>query len=88
VLPIGVAVDGDEDAAVRNWLAVLMPLQLPQTTDATGDPMAELLQQIGAPDPHTQKLLKAASQGSEQFRTVLYDLLEEPLLPALEEQQP
>ena len=88
VLPIGVAVDGDEEATLRNWLAVLMPLQLPQTADATGDPMVELLKQIGTPDPHTQKLLEATSQGSEQVRTVLCNLVEEPLLPTLEEQQP
>lgn len=86
VLPIGVAVEGDEEAALRNWLAVLMPLQLPPTTDATGDPIAELLQQMGTPDQHTQKLLKAARQGSEQVRTVLYHLVEEPLLSTLEEQ--
>jgi len=65
-----------------------MPLKLPQTTDATADPMAELLQQIGPPDPHTQKLLKAAARGSEQVRTVLCQLVEEPLLPTLENQQP
>jgi hypothetical protein len=77
VLPIGVAIDGDEEATLRNWLAVLMPLKLPETTDATG-----------AVDPHTEKLLKAAPKGSEQVRTVLCDLVEEPLLPTLEEQQP
>jgi hypothetical protein len=88
VLPIGVAEDGDEEAALRNWLAVLMPLQLPQTTEATADPMAELLQQIGAPEPHTQKLLNAAGQGSEQVRTALCELVEEPLLPTLKELEP
>lgn len=88
VLPIGVAVNGDEEASLRNWLAVLMPLQLPQTTDATADPMAELLQQVGAPDPYTQKLLSAAARGSEQVRTALCELVEEPLLPTVEEPQP
>ena len=88
VLPIGAAFEGDEEAALRNWLAVLMPLQLPPTTDATADPMAELLQQIGDPEPNTKRLLDAAPHGSEQVRTVLCELVEQPLLEADTEQQP
>jgi hypothetical protein len=88
VLPIGAAFEGDEEAALRNWLAVLMPLQLPPTTDATADPMAELLQQIGDPEPNTKRLLDAAPHGSEQVRSVLCELVEQPLLEADTEKQP
>jgi hypothetical protein len=88
VLPIGGAIEGDEDAAIRNWLAVLMPLQLPQTADAAANPMAELLQEIGKADAYTKRLLDAASLGSEQVRTVLCELIEEPLLEGDTGKQP
>jgi hypothetical protein len=88
VLPIGAAIEGGEEAALRNWLAVLMPLQLPQTTDATVDPMTELVQQIEDPDPNTKRLLDAAPHGPEQVRAVLCELVEQPLLEADTEKQP
>jgi hypothetical protein len=88
VLPIGSMAQGDEETTLRNWLAVLMPLKLPQTSDATADPMNELMQQIGQVDDIVAELLSAAPRGSEQVEATLYRLVENPLTEADADSQP
>jgi hypothetical protein len=83
VLPVGSTIEeGDEETTLRNWLAVLMPLHLPQTTDVTADPMNELSQEIGVPDAFVSELLSAAPRGSDQVQTILYKAVKEPLAEA------
>jgi hypothetical protein len=87
VLPVGMTVEGDEDTILKNWLAVLMPLHLPQTTDATADPMNELAKQIGQPDAIITELLSGAPRGADHVRAILYRLVEQPLAEADPDQQ-
>jgi hypothetical protein len=88
VLPIGTTLEGDEDTTLKNWLAVLMPLHLPQTTDATADPMNELAKQIGQPDAAVNELLSAAPRGADEVQAILYRLVEQPLAETDTDRQP
>jgi hypothetical protein len=77
--------DGDEDDTLKNWLAVLMPLHLPQTTDAAGDPMKELLQNVDKDDVVAVELLSAAPRGEKEVENALHRIINEPLAEAEED---
>lgn len=79
VLPVGSMVAGDEDAALKNWLAVLMPLNLPQTVGGIADPMSELTQHVDSSNPIIAELLDAAPRGTKEVEKTLHRLIGEPL---------
>jgi hypothetical protein len=79
VLPVGTLTAENEDVTLRNWLAILMPLTLPQPSDAIADPMNELLTHIDADDPVLSGLLEAAPRGAEEVREQFHRLVQEPL---------
>lgn len=67
---------------VRKAIAVLLPLHLPPTTDATIDPLDELL--TGLPNEGTDDhrlLVDAARIGPEAVRETFRIFLEDPLVP-------
>jgi len=63
VLPIGSSKPEEADAALRNWPAVLLPLNLPQASEAIADPIAELQTAVGEADPFANDLIAATAQG-------------------------
>ena len=74
VLPVGEAPD---DATLRNWLAVLLPLQLPAVGQACGDAAnAELAND--ASDPLALELVQAAHSGKHEVAAVLFAAIEAP----------
>jgi hypothetical protein len=79
VLPVGSLTSGDEDAILKNWLAVLMPLSIPQASDAIADPMRELLQSVDAEDAVIAQLLEVAPRGAEAVETVFHRIVQETL---------
>jgi hypothetical protein len=66
VLPVGTLTGEDDEAALRNWLAILMPLTLPQTSEAIADPMQDLLRNVDSANPIIAQLLAAAPMGTEE----------------------
>jgi len=78
VLPLGVSNDGHQETDVRNWLAVLLPLELPEPSDVAENAMAEFAS-AGAADPITMALIEASSQGSDGVERCLGILISEPL---------
>jgi hypothetical protein len=79
VLPVGTLTGEDDEAALKNWLAILMPLTLPQASDAIADPMGELLQGIVPNDPIVSELLAAAPRGADDVRQAFHRLVKQPL---------
>jgi hypothetical protein len=79
VLPVGSLTSGDEEATLKNWLAVLMPLNLPQASNAIADPLRELLQSVDAEDPVIARLLEAAPRGAGEVETVFHGIVQETL---------
>jgi hypothetical protein len=81
VLPIGVYPGADEDQSLFEWLAVLLPLQLPQLDDRTADAAEELKTHIPVASDRriVNELLAAAPHGSAAVRESLRQLVQRPL---------
>jgi hypothetical protein len=79
VLPVGTLTGAEGEAALRNWLAVLTPLTLPQVSDAIADPMGKLREDVPTDDPILAQLLAAAPQGAQRVQAEFHRLVEEPL---------
>jgi hypothetical protein len=81
VLPVGTPTGGDAESQLRDWLAVLLPLPLPDPNQAVADPQGELGQRLPKDlDEHLRtELLKASSQGAKGVQQALGQLLVEPL---------
>ena len=78
VLPIGPPVQGDADEALRNWLAVLMPLRLPEQT-VGADGSAEMASRLGDLPPEIAALVDWAPQGVSVVQSRLQLLIAQPL---------
>jgi hypothetical protein len=79
ILPVGASDPSDQTATLRNWLAVLLPLQLPPTGEKLADPMAEINSQVALEDVVVSKLLASAPFGTEAVKQRLYEILEQSL---------
>ena len=77
VLPVGSASGEDAEENIRDWLAVLLPLMLPNQSDLSADSVAELQEMLSDnSDPVTSKLLLEASyNGKEKVRETFAELL-------------
>lgn len=80
VLAVGTPTGDDADQNVRDALAVLMPLVLPDATLQLAEPMSQLTRALG--DTHSEVgavLLDAAVNGKEEVETAVKGFLEEVL---------
>jgi hypothetical protein len=77
VLPVGTPSGEGADAALRDWLAILLPLRLPDANVATADSSGELAKAlpIGLDDGLRKGLLGAASKGSSSVQEALKELI-------------
>lgn len=73
VLPVGTPVGDDADKALTDWLAVLMPLRLPDPTDAVADPLGELVRHLpnGTSTELADVLLAAVGGGNQAVSEAL-----------------
>jgi hypothetical protein len=81
VLPVGTPSGDGADAALRDWLAVLLPLRLPDANGATANSSGELVKALpaGLDDGLQKSLLDAASKGSSSVQEALKALIVSPL---------
>jgi hypothetical protein len=81
VLPVGTPVGPATDQSLDDWLAVLLPLHLPQPTHAVADPMGELVRHMpqALDRAITRALINGAPKGAEAVKHVLRTLVLEPL---------
>lgn len=77
VLPVGTPVDASADEQLHDALAVLLPLRLPEPTDAVADPMGELSRQMPGDIDQVLRdaVLQRASEGSGAVEDALRELL-------------
>jgi hypothetical protein len=80
VLPVASSEPGQTDAMIKNWLAVLTPLNLPQGIDNIAEPMLELQRAVGNGDPVAAQLIAASSKGEEAVETLLHEKIAEALV--------
>lgn len=79
VLPIGPSVQGNADESLHNWLAVLMPLALPEPTAGVDD-VAEMASRLEGLSEEIAGLLENASRGERAVRSHLQLLIARPLV--------
>ena len=84
VLPTGNISGADGDEALQNWLAVLLPLKLPQPESVAGNSMARIHAAAQNLDETTRKLIDAASHGQEAVSKELYSLIDTAAIQAKE----
>lgn len=73
VLPVGETAD---EASLRNWLAVLLPLKLPTPVEARGVDSLEELRTLA--DPEAQTLIDLATLGADAVAQRFIAMVEEP----------
>jgi hypothetical protein len=76
VLPVGTPTGPSDDHLLRDWLAVLLPLKVPDTLAVAADPLVNLRKQT---DELGTLMLRAAPRGARAVQDVLRKRLETPL---------
>jgi hypothetical protein len=79
VLSVGTPVGDGADQFLSDVLAVLLPLNLPQMSEAVADPLGELRKHLLPGEDGIESLLAAAPMGSEAVKQALRVLIQEPL---------
>lgn len=78
VLPVGVAVGGNE-SSLQNWLAVLMPLHIPQPSQGIANPLGEISAHLQDLDVSVAALVDLAPIGADAVQSRLHEILNEAL---------
>lgn len=84
VLPTGDISGDDGDEVLKNWLAVLLPLSLPQPESVAGNSLARIHAAAQNLDGTTRKLIDVASQGEGAVSRELYSIIDTAALQAKE----
>ncbi|MFU0507302.1 hypothetical protein [Pseudaminobacter sp. NGMCC 1.201702] len=80
VLPVGTPTGPSDDSLLRDWLAVLLPLVVPDTSTIAADPLVTLRNQT---DDLSALILAAAPRGTPAVQEALRRRLEKPLTMAM-----
>lgn len=75
VLPITSGKSEDADAAIRNSLAVLMPLEIPRPSAAGTEPLQRVRLKAGKMDDDILALIEVAPRGANAVEDELHELL-------------
>lgn len=75
VLPLGSVTGADTDMAVRNWLAVLLPLTLPQADDLAINPLSRIETLAASLDEPLRRLVDVAAKGESAVQHGLHQLI-------------
>jgi hypothetical protein len=75
VLSISSAKSEDPDSAVRNSLAVLLPLKIPSVSAVTAEPMGQVEQRSLTIDSEIRKLIGTSLRGADTVQSELHKLL-------------
>lgn len=75
VLPVGVTEQGATTALLENWLAVLLPLKLPEPTSDTAESLGSIVSRSADLDQNIVGLVAFADQGADGVQQHLHELL-------------
>lgn len=84
VLPTGNITGDDGDQVLKNWLAVLLPLSLPQPESVVGNSLARIQAAAQNLDETTRKLIDVASLGEGAVSKELYSIIDAAAVQAKE----
>jgi hypothetical protein len=75
VLPVGVTEHGATTSLLENWLAVLLPLKLPEPTDDTAESLGSIVSRSADLDQSIVALVAFVDQGADGVQQQLHELL-------------
>jgi hypothetical protein len=80
-LPVGTALEAEAETSLPNWLAVLLPLRLPELSRGLADPVHELVVRLAgvAEDPVVADLITGATRGTEEVENRFQAMMGESL---------
>lgn len=84
VLPTGNITGDDGDQVLKNWLAVLLPLSLPQPDSAVGNSLTRIHAAAKNMDENTRRLIDVASRGERAVSKELYSIIDAAAVQAKE----
>ena len=84
VLPTGNITGDDGDKVLKNWLAVLLPLSLPEPESVSGNSLARIYAAAQSLDETTRKLIDVASLGEHAVSKELYSIIDAAAVQAKE----
>lgn len=76
VLPTGTVLDKDAVSSLRNWLAVLLPLRLPEAHAPIADAIEQLSKLDAGLDHEVADLVFEAKQGSKAVQARLHQIID------------
>lgn len=82
VLPTGDISGHDGDQVLKNWLAVLLPLSLPQPEPVAGNSLGRIHAAAQSLDEATRRLIDIASQGKRAVSEELYSIIDAAAIKA------
>lgn len=85
VLPTGNISGADGDEILKNWLAVLLPLTLPQPESVASNSLARVYASAKGLDEATRKLVDIALQGKSAVSKALYSTIDAAAVQAKEQ---
>jgi hypothetical protein len=77
VLPLGNVTGTDADVIIRNWLAVLLPLALPQADGLAINPLTRIETLAAHLDEPLQRVIDVAVRGESAVRQRLHQLIDD-----------
>lgn len=77
VLPAGTVLNNDPDGSLRNWLAVLLPLRLPEAHASIADSLEQLSNLGAGLDKEIAGLVDSAKQGERAVQKQLHQIIDD-----------
>lgn len=85
VLPTGTVLDKDTEGSLRNWLAVLLPLRLPEAHAPIADALEQLSKLGVGLDQEVAELVTPAKQGTRAVQLQLHQIIDDAVADAKED---
>lgn len=85
VLPTGTLLDKNTEGSLRNWLAVLLPLRLPEAHAPIADALEQLSKLGAGLDPEVAALVTPAKQGTRAVQLRLHQIIDDAVADAKED---
>ena len=85
VLPTGTVLDKDAAVSLRNWLAVLLPLRLPEAHAPIADALEQLPKLGAGLDQEVADLVIPAKQGTQAVQLQLHQIIDDAVADAEED---
>lgn len=87
VLPTGVIRPDDTSGLLQNWLAVLLPLALPEPSQNVTEPLESIVHRSDDLDKGIIEIVALGAQGVDAVQARLHELLNTSLEPASEDRE-